>query len=91
MQSCLLDRIKEATTEEKLENELGERYPLASPLANPSLRPELKQLREGEFETIAQLRRRVRGSAMRGYKNFPRASKGVQDPATPSEACGPLP
>ena len=52
VQSNLLDRIKEATTEDMLEEDLGNKFPLISPPANPSVRPGAKWLREAKPETV---------------------------------------
>ena len=55
VEAQLLDQIKEATIEEMPEEELGDKYPVASPRTNPTLRPGSKRPREGETETVPQL------------------------------------
>ena len=89
MQSNLLDRIKEATTEDMLGEELGNKFPLIPPLANSSLQPGAKWLREAKPETLTQLWRRVRESITRGRTRASRAREVAQGPTPPPEACGP--
>ena len=56
VQARLLVQVKEASTEEMIKGNQGDMYPLAAPLARPTLPLRSKRPREGELESVAELR-----------------------------------
>ena len=88
VQSSLIERIKEGTSEEMIREDLRSRFPLIS-LTNPTLPLGAKWPRDAEHEFVSQLQRRVGESTISNSIGVPRTREGAKDPIISTEVRGP--